>query len=81
MKKYKLVSVEWNDSASLNGWRDDEEGVVSVCPIKTVGHLVAENKDGIAISQSISLDKKFKRYGDIISIPKNAIKKKRYLKG
>ena len=47
-----LVYVEWVDAVSDGGW--EEHVKVDVHPVKTVGFLIAETKEGICLASTIS---------------------------
>ena len=79
-KKPKIIKVEWYDSSSLAGWRDEEECKVEICHCETVGYLVNEDKHGICLALNKTSDSGYKPYGHVISIPKSAIKKKTVLR-
>ena len=80
-KKNKIIIIDWVDSCSYNGWRsDDDMGCkAGTLPCQTVGYLVNKSKTAIAIAQNRTLAEGYKPYGDIIHIPKSAIKGKRFL--
>lgn len=44
--------VEWVDAVSDGGWEENIK--VDVHPVKTVGFLIAETKDGICLASTIS---------------------------
>ena len=78
MTKRKLVSVEWVDSAMTNGWRHiGPETDLSPSKCHSVGFVLKDDKEGIALSQSISDNG---GTDTILSIPRCAILKKRGLK-
>lgn len=47
-----LVYVEWVDAVSDGGWEENVK--VDVHPVKTVGFLIAETKEGICLASTIS---------------------------
>ena len=75
----RRVEVEWIDSGAELGWNDEETVLVSVerkdyglCI--SVGYLVNEDDDKVALAQSIATSGKTTRQlGDVISIPKVAV--------
>jgi len=68
------VYVEWVDAVSDGGWEDNVK--VDIHPVKTVGFLIAETKDGICLASTISGDNSNAR----MHIPKAWIKKRKELK-
>ena len=78
-KEHKVIVVEWEDSGSNHGWLNEGDEKVSICMCETTGFLVDETKDGIAIAQNTSSSKGYKPYGNVISIPKSAIKKRKVI--
>jgi hypothetical protein len=69
--RYDLVYIEWEDAASYNKWYDDDSDFHTKWVI-TVGHLIRDYKDSIAVAQSVTLD----TFTDVIVIPKSIIKHK-----
>lgn len=70
----KLVYVEWVDAVSDGGWEDNVK--VDIHPVKTVGFLIAETKDGICLASTISGDNSNAR----MHIPKAWITKRKVIK-
>ena len=70
----KLVYVEWVDAVSDGGWEDNVK--VDIHPVKTVGFLIAETKDGICLASTVSGDNSNAR----MHIPKAWIVKRKVIK-
>lgn len=79
-KKPKILKIEWDDSSSLAGWRDEEECKVEICHCETVGYFISEDKNGICLALNRTSNEGYKPYGHVISIPKSAIRKKTILR-
>ncbi len=78
MKDPRIIEVVWSDSAQFLGWQikpTPEEHEISTC--RTVGFLVGENKTQITIALNTD---DVQNFGQLISIPKVNVKKRRYLK-
>ena len=73
----KAIYLEWEDSASVTGWQWYDGSMV--LHVVTIGFLVGEDGKSVTISSSYdaNADPKF---ADIMSIPKSAIRKRRWLK-
>jgi hypothetical protein len=69
-----LVYVEWVDAVSDGGWEDNVK--VDIHPVKTVGFLIAETKDGICLASTISGDNSNAR----MHVPKAWIVKRKVIK-
>lgn len=72
MKELKVVSVAWVDSASHPFWNDKDTDY-DVLHCHSVGFLIQETDDMIAIAQSAALDDGAKPWADVIVIPTVAI--------
>jgi hypothetical protein len=75
INKDKILLIEWVDSYKVNDWQAEDDCKVCVALIRSVGFFVDEDKDGICLALSKSIKKGYCPYGDLISIPKVAIKK------
>jgi hypothetical protein len=75
---WPIEVVEWVDSESVDAWTSLEELNVSQPVIITLGYLVKETKDAIAISPN--WDNKNKNVSCVMIIPKCCIKKRRKMK-
>ena len=71
----KIVYVEWIDSCTTSGWRDEDRSGASL--IKSVGIEVSRNERTLVLSTSRSDGG---RYVDQMSIPMEAGKKIRRIK-
>lgn len=74
-KKLNVVYIEWDDSESVYGWRDPEEGMPE--RIKSVGILMNKNKNGVTLSTSLTA---YGKCVDQLWIPATAIRKFRRIK-
>lgn len=71
----KAVIVQWEDSATTSGWRDDaKEAGTAEC--QSVGFVLEHTSKVIKLAQSISIGGHF---AEVISIPKFCIKSVRGL--
>jgi hypothetical protein len=80
----RIIYVEWVDSARTPGWC--EEAAIAhagnVMPCRTVGFLVKETKEAIAVALNNAHGPRVASpFGEIITIPKVAITKRAYLAG
>jgi len=76
MPKEKLpvvLWIRWVDSSSHSGWKETSELEAHLMICESIGFLVSENKDAIAIALNRSCKAGFLPFGDIISIPKVAV--------
>lgn len=78
-RKVKILLIEWVDSAGDPGWQHTEDIKAHLAHCQTVGFLVTETKEAIALALSRTTSNGFKPFGDIISIPKISITSKRVL--
>ena len=69
--------MEWVDSAVTMGWLYEDDDLLTASHITTIGFLVKETSDSISVSTSYS---QHKRFVDILTIPKVAIKKRKFLR-
>ena len=72
MKELTVVSVSWVDSASHPYWQDRETDY-DVLKCHSVGFLIDDNEEFIAIAQSAGLDSGAKPWADVIVIPKCSV--------
>jgi hypothetical protein len=70
----QLVYVEWVDAVSDGGWEDNVK--VDIHPVRTVGFIVDENKDGICLASTLSHEMSNAR----MHIPKAWITKRKVIK-
>jgi len=72
----RIESVDWIDSNSKFGWLDKVDCKCDIIVCQSVGYVIDETDEGIALAQSrlLSDSDGYKPYADIISIPKVAIK-------
>jgi hypothetical protein len=73
MRINNIYEVEWTDSTSFTGWTKKEELYISKC--KTIGKLVRDEKDFIALAGSYGSDNE--DVNTIMCIPKCNIIDKR----
>lgn len=70
----QLIYIEWVDAVSDGGWEDDIK--VDIHPVRTVGFLVSESKDGICLASTVSGEMTNAR----MHIPKAWITKRKVIK-
>ncbi len=78
--KYPLYEIDWYDHYSGNAnWTENPERGASLSKwlCHTVGYVIAEDKDQVALAQTLTEDG---RHSHIMVIIKSTIKKKRKLK-
>ena len=75
----KFIKIEWVDTWTESGWHSESYFDFKPIPCTSVGILVKEDKDCIAIAQNYG-EMGDCRWGDVTNIPKCAIKKVRELK-
>ena len=77
MKRKKLVLIEWLDAATRDEWTGEDDMDITPPTCITVGHLVEERKDAIAVA--LSHDPENGNFSSWITIPKAMIKKRQTL--
>jgi len=77
-KSRTVVHVEWEDSCTTSGWRDDIRGTASC---NSVGIVLRDSKHDLVLAQSWSDDPNVSEFGDLIAIPKSAVRRKTKLAG
>lgn len=81
MKKPPAIYIiDWVDSCGSQGWLQIGECKARVSECQTVGFLVDETKDAIALALNRVTIEGHAPFGEMITIPKFAITKKRVLK-
>ena len=78
-KKLKLLLVDWVDSAGSTGWRQTDELQPEIGECQSVGFLVSETKEALALALNRSRLPNFRPFGEIVSIPKRCIIRSRVL--
>lgn len=74
-KTFPVAYIEWDDSESIYGWREVEEGMPE--RIKSVGVVMKKDKKGVTISTSRTA---YGKCVDQLWIPSTAIRKFRRIK-
>jgi len=69
-----IVYIEWVDAVADAGWEDNIK--VDIHPVRTVGYLVSETKDGICLASTVSAEMTNAR----MHIPKAWITKRKVIK-
>lgn len=67
----KIVKVDWQDITSHSGWHLAEDN--SLLNITSIGFLIAANKHGVIIAQSLSPENE--RVAESLTIPRSVITK------
>jgi hypothetical protein len=75
--KQKIYLVDWIDSAGNPGWKHSDELEISLAMCQTIGFYVSENKDAIILALNRDITGENLPFGELIAIPKVAIKRKR----
>ena len=77
--KQKAYHIKWIDSAGNFGWQGvSEKYTPAQC--ESIGFLVKESKDCITIALNRATDEGNAPYGELMTIPKIAIKRKKQIK-
>lgn len=74
-KSVKPVLVEWIDSMGKAGWVYEHEEADTRCT--SVGHLVKSDKKSVILALNTAM---VGSYGDLITIPRSAVRRIRKLK-
>jgi len=53
IKEYPLVIIEWMDAQSDSDWTDMEKVGCELATIQTVGFIVSETRQGLAVASSL----------------------------
>lgn len=80
-KQPDILLIDWIDSCSTSGWQhsnDCKAEMLMTC--QTVGFFVDETKDRLCVGLNRTTKEGFTPFGELITIPKVAIKRKRKLK-
>ena len=80
--KQKIYIIDWVDSMSDTGWKHSsqlEQVEYPIARCQTIGFFVNETKEYITLALNRDLIGGNCPYGDLISIPKVAIKRKKKL--
>jgi hypothetical protein len=75
-KQPDIYLVDWVDSCGRDGWLHEDECKAEVSRCQTVGFLVEETKEAIALALNRTATEGHRPFGEIITIPKCAILKK-----
>ena len=77
VSKLKKVEVLWNDAWSSYSFYTPDELKIRPMPMLSVGYLVKEDKNGVALAREYTPDGRFKI---ILVIPRAYIVRKKVLK-
>jgi len=78
--KQKIYLIDWIDSVSNPGWKNGDGLNPPLAQCQTVGFYVSESEEALTVALNRGETNCYSPYGDLISIPKVAIKRKRILK-
>lgn len=80
LRRPKVLLITWIDSFGDSGWQ--QQGVVTAKALlcETIGFFVDESADAIAVALNRATDDRATEFGEVIHIPKVAIKSKRVIK-
>jgi hypothetical protein len=67
----EVVEVEWTDSASTRGWRDDMHEGDGLSTCRSAGYLLSKDRTSVKIVQSQSIHG---TQAELIAIPRVAVK-------
>ena len=75
------VWIEWVDSATRSGWQDPKEADHPLMHCQTLGWLVMENDEKVVVALNGVFDDTSRvPFGEVVTIPKRAIVKRRKVK-
>jgi len=73
----KIIKVNWHDSVCYRGWQQSEHETYKPSECSTVGFLVEETKEHIALA--LSMGEATYNVGDVMVIPKHSVTKTKVL--
>lgn len=78
----KAIYIEWVDSSVVRGWQSQEglPAAMAIARCATIGFYVSEDKNVLALALNASVDGKCSPFGEVVSIPKAAITKRKAIK-
>ena len=78
-KTVRLLLIDWVDSSGSPGWKASDELKAEIAECQSIGFFVSETKKAIALALNRSTLAGFKPFGEVVSIPKKCIVRKRVL--
>jgi len=70
----QILLIDWVDSYTINGWTMTSDCKAEILLCQSVGFKVDETEDAICIALNKATKDGFRPYGELMSIPKVAIK-------
>ena len=77
----KVVRIRWRDSVSSHQWTDPSKDALAVDVIESVGFLIEETDDHIAIGMNHDAVKDSLPWSNVTVIPIQAVVEKKVLHG
>ena len=71
-----LVTIEWMDSVSMDGWIDPDEKLPCPDLVRTTGYVVRETSGYFVVTASYVVAEDCRMVLDTLAIPKEAIRSK-----
>ena len=75
-----ILLIDWVDSVNSSGWKPTDECKADLLICQTAGFLVEETKDAICLALNRTTRTGYYPFGELVSIPKVAIKARRILR-
>ena len=79
MKVNDIVEIFWIDSCSDAGWKTAIESKGVLSSVRSVGYLLEQTEDLVCIARSMVTEEGHCPYGDLLTIPKVAIKSMKHI--
>ena len=75
-----IMLIDWVDSCSDPGWQNSADCKAHLLTCQSVGFVVEETEDIICIALNRSTKKGYTPFGELMSIPKVAITRRKKIK-
>ena len=75
--KYKLVCVDWVDSALTIGWKNIDSAEYGISHCRTVGWLVRDDAEEVRVAMSVSDSG---AVSEVMCIPRGSVKSIKYVR-
>jgi len=78
--KQKIYLIDWIDAAGSEGWKSSSDLDLPIMKVQTIGFYISENEESITVALNRAVNDGYYPYGELISIPKVCIKRKKIIK-
>ena len=78
-KHHSMVLVSWIDSQATRGWQHFEKADQRPSRCESVGYLLSKTKESVVLAQSRTLDRDALPWGELLTIPRGAVRRIRRL--